>query len=71
VLVRTDYVNFINNVLLYHVFYLILGLNIYRNLDSVGKGANLTIHCLSRSLEKFRLRHQHYPEVVFLQVPHI
>lgn len=46
------------------------GLSVFRNLDTIGKGANLTIHCLSRSLERFRLRHEKYPEVLYLQVGH-
>jgi len=47
------------------------GLSVFRNLDTIGKGANLTIHCLSRSLERFRLRNKKYPEVLYLQVVNI
>jgi hypothetical protein len=44
------------------------GLSIFRNLDNVSKGANLTVHCISRMLEKFRLKHDQFPEILYLQV---
>ena len=51
-----------------------VGLTIFRSLDNVRKGANLTIHCVSRMLEKFRLRKKRdqtmgdYPEILYVQV---
>lgn len=41
----------------------------YRTIDSVNKGANLTIHCISKQLEEWIRRHNgKCPEEIFVQV---
>lgn len=45
-----------------------VGLTIYRSTETVGKGANLTIHCILDRLEKFYQRHHYYPETLYVQV---
>jgi hypothetical protein len=45
------------------------GVRIFRTLETVGKGANLTIHCILSQIEDWKIRHQNrYPEKIFLQV---
>jgi hypothetical protein len=48
-----------------------VGLTIFRSLDNISKGANLTIHCISRMLEKFRIRNEQFPEILYLQVKQV
>jgi hypothetical protein len=44
------------------------GVTFYRTLDTITKGANLTIYIILDRLEKFRTTHGKYPEVLYLQV---
>ena len=46
-----------------------VGVTFYRTIDSVAKGANLTIHCIAMQLESWILRHDNkVPEEIFVQV---
>ena len=46
-----------------------VGVTFYRTIDSVAKGANLTIHCIAMQLESWILRHDDkVPEEIFVQV---
>ena len=41
---------------------------IYRTINTVSKGADLTIYCILRQLDSWRQRYQCYPEEIYLQV---
>jgi hypothetical protein len=46
-----------------------VGLTIYRTVDTVPKGANLTIYCIMAQIEDWKNRHEgNYPEELFLQI---
>lgn len=44
-----------------------VGLTLYRTINTVKKGANLTIYCLLDQIEKWRQLRKQYPEVLFVQ----
>jgi len=44
------------------------GVTIYRTVDTVTKGADLTIQCVLTQIEEWKLRNGYYPEEIFLQV---
>lgn len=44
------------------------GLTIYRGVETVQKGADLTIHCILLQLESWRKRNECYPDEIFVQV---
>jgi hypothetical protein len=43
------------------------GVTIYRTLETVAKGADLTIYCILSQLESWKQRNGQYPEEIFLQ----
>jgi hypothetical protein len=45
-----------------------VGLTLYRTIDTVVKGANLTIHCVLSQIETWKKRNGRYPEEIYLQV---
>lgn len=46
-----------------------VGVTIYRTVETVGKGADLTIYCILKQIEKWIERHNgDYPEELYLQV---
>jgi hypothetical protein len=45
-----------------------VGLTLYRTIETVSKGANLTIYCILDRIEAFYRRHSYYPETLYLQV---
>lgn len=46
-----------------------VGVTFYRTIDSISKGADLTIHCISTHLEAWMQRHNgKAPEEIFIQV---
>lgn len=49
-----------------------VGVTFYRTIDSVAKGANLTIHCIALHLESWIQRHGgKVPEEIFIQVNYL
>ncbi len=51
------------------VILLFVGLTLYRNVDHVGKGADLTIYCILNEVEKWRKNHNgKYPEELLIQI---
>lgn len=45
-----------------------IGLTLYRTVATVGKSANLTIHCILSAIEDFYQRHGVFPETLFIQL---
>jgi hypothetical protein len=45
-----------------------VGVTIYRTVETVSKGADLTIYCILRQLERWIERHDNYPEELYIQV---
>lgn len=45
-----------------------VGVTLYRTIDTVHKGANLTIYCILSQLESFKFRHKCYPEKLYVQI---
>ena len=45
-----------------------VGLFLYRTVNTVKKGADLTIYCIHAQLEKFYERNGHYPDELYVQV---
>ena len=45
-----------------------VGINIYRTLETVSKGADLTIYIIFNEVERFFECHNCYPEEVYVQV---
>lgn len=45
-----------------------VGLCLYRTIETVGKSANLTIHCILSALEDFYKRHDAFPETLYIQL---
>lgn len=45
-----------------------VGVTLYRTIDTVRKGADLTIYCVLSQLEAWKMRHGYYPEELYLQV---
>jgi len=43
-------------------------LTFYRTVETVSKGANLTIHCIHDQLQKFRIKHRCFPEEFYVQL---
>jgi hypothetical protein len=43
------------------------GVTIYRTLETVVKGADLTIYCILSQLEAWKIRNSHYPETIYVQ----
>jgi hypothetical protein len=43
------------------------GTTLYRTFPNIPKGADLTIHCVLSSLEKWRERHQKFPEKLYIR----
>jgi hypothetical protein len=43
-------------------------LTIYRNFANLSKGANLTIHCILKELEKFWVDNKRYPDEFYVQL---
>ena len=41
---------------------------LYRTVNTVKKGADLTIYCITKQLEKFYNRHKTYPDELYIQV---
>lgn len=44
-----------------------IGVTLYRTLDTVSKGSDLTIYCILSQIEEFRRRNNYYPETIYLQ----
>ena len=45
-----------------------VGFTVYRTMNTVKKGANLTIHCISSQIEAWYQRNGYYPEEIHLQL---
>ena len=44
-----------------------VGLFLYRTVNTVKKGADLTIHCINAQLEKYKERNGCYPDELYVQ----
>lgn len=44
-----------------------VGVTLYRTVNTVRKGANLTIYCITKQLENFYDRHKCYPDDLYIQ----
>jgi hypothetical protein len=44
------------------------GVTLYRTIDTVNKGADLTIYCILTQIEDWKNRNGYYPEEIYLQV---
>ena len=45
-----------------------VGVTFYRTVNTVKKGADLTIFCITKQIEKFRNRNGCYPDELYVQV---
>ena len=43
------------------------GVTVYRSIDTVSKGADLTIQCILSQIEYWKVRNGYYPEEIYLQ----
>lgn len=44
------------------------GVTLYRSIDTVPKGANLTVYCILTQLESWKKYHGYYPEELYIQI---
>jgi hypothetical protein len=44
------------------------GVTLYRTIDTISKGSDLTIYCVLSQIEDWKKRNGYYPEVIYLQV---
>lgn len=44
------------------------GITMYRTIDTVKKGSDLTIYCVLSQIEQWKMRNGYYPEEIYLQV---
>lgn len=45
-----------------------VGLTLYRTVNTVRKGADLTIYCVTKQLERYYQSHECYPDELYIQV---
>jgi len=45
-----------------------IGVTIFRSIDTVSKGADLSIQCILSQIEYWKMRNGYYPEEIYLQV---
>ena len=44
-----------------------VGITLYRTVNTVKKGADLTIYCITKQLEGFYMRNNYYPDELYVQ----
>ena len=45
-----------------------VGVTLYRTVNTVKKGADLTIYCITKQIEAYHLRNKCYPDELYIQV---